>query len=74
MTRTSKPLPPSPPIKVSCKILHETAKAVLIEDLSERKHWIPLSQVTELHKVEEGLGEGSYVVMREWIAKEKDLL
>ena len=70
MTRVSSP--PNPQ-KILCTIIHETARAVLISVAGE-KHWIPLSQITELHKVNEGLGEGTYVKMKEWIAKEKGFI
>ena len=75
MIRISKQIAKLPLILVNikCKIIYETEKAILIQ-IDDEKYWIPLSQVFELHKVDEGLGEGSYVRMTEWIAREKGLI
>ena len=59
---------------VTCKVLRETEKALLIvpeyldtyENLENEGVWIPLSQVVSIHP--------DHVVMHKWIAEQKGLL
>jgi hypothetical protein len=57
----------------SCRFVGpETEKAVLIwEPLSDEEMWIPLSQVSSMHKGAKGEGT---IVVSTWIAKKKGLI
>jgi len=55
-------------VAVECTFIRETANAVLIEVESEQM-WIPLSQVSEMHK-----GKVGRIVMSQWIANQKGLI
>lgn len=53
----------------SCKKLAETDSAIKVYD-GENEHWIPLSQIEEMHFNRKG--EGTMVVS-DWIAEKKGL-
>lgn len=55
-------------VEIECRFLRETDNAVLIEVEGE-EHWIPLSQVSEMHK-----GKAGKIVMTQWIANQKGLI
>ena len=55
-------------VEINCIFLRETANAVLIEADGEEM-WIPLSQVSEMHK-----GKASKIIMSQWIANQKGLI
>lgn len=55
-------------VQVNCRFLRETANAVLIE-VEDKQMWIPLSQVSEMHK-----GSNGSIVMSQWIAINKGLI
>jgi hypothetical protein len=55
-----------------CTRVVETDNAVLIIDpLTKLRHWIPLSQVDEMHFDKDGNGT---IVMTAWIAKRKGII
>jgi hypothetical protein len=57
-------------VRVDCKVLRETDRAIEIEyDEGNRleRCWLPLSQVSEIHK------QDGYVVISDWIARTKGL-
>lgn len=61
---------PTPDVEIECSFVRETEAAVLIT-VHDENYWIPLSQVTEMHKA--GKGTGS-IVMSQWIANQKGLV
>lgn len=57
------------------RVVRETDKAILIrlardfeEDLED--YWIPLSQITEIHKD----GDDPYIICARWLAERKGLI
>lgn len=59
--------------ELSCEFVHETDNAILIKDpTNESEHWIPLSQVDEIHR-DKKTNFGT-IVMSDWIAKQKGLI
>jgi hypothetical protein len=56
-------------VNITCCIIRETDAAVQIEVEGE-EYWIPLSQVSQIHR--DAKGEGS-VLMTKWIAQKKGL-
>lgn len=57
--------------EMACVFITETDSAVLIEDpASDTQHWIPLSQVEEMHRNPDHTGT---IVMSQWIAGKKGL-
>jgi hypothetical protein len=55
----------------ACTFKRETDAAVLVYDhANEEEHWIPLSQVEEMHKDRDGRGT---IVVTDWIAQQKGL-
>lgn len=66
---------PRQTFSLACIVCRQTENACLIEDpASGDKHWIPFSQVEEIHwdKGQGPLGS-AVVVMTEWIARQKGL-
>jgi len=60
-----------PPINYAGKILHETAKAYLVEFTNDEvQRWIPKSQIREM--VMEG-DEWVFSVTNWWVSKQDDL-
>lgn len=55
-------------VEIECRFLRETENAVLIE-VEDEQVWIPLSQVSEMHK-----GSRGSIVMSQWIANQKGLI
>lgn len=53
------------------KIGRETDKAIYVELTSGEGHWMPLSQVHEIHRATED--KPASIVVSEWIAKQKGL-
>ena len=58
-----------PPVEVKGKILHETAKAILLE-VEGTGIWFPLSQTREIHRDSVNIYE-SRLVVEHWIAYAK---
>lgn len=57
-------------VTIECALLHQTAKAVLVED-EGKEIWIPKSQIVDGLPDVFGRGEIAYLEITEWIAKEK---
>jgi len=57
-------------VELSGEIKHETVNAILFWD-GDMEDWIPLSQVSEIHKKPNGSVE---IVVAEWIAKKKGFI
>lgn len=58
--------------EIACEFVHETDNAILIKDpMTEEEHWIPLSQVDEIHR--DNKTKSGTLVMSDWIAKQKGL-
>lgn len=58
--------------ELACTFVAETPRAVLIYDhATDEELWIPLSQVSSLHK---GANRDGTLVMSAWIAKKKGLI
>jgi hypothetical protein len=58
-------------VELSGKVLKETDKAALIHfSVVDETHWIPLSQVSEIHNDP----ETPTVVIASWIASKKGLI
>lgn len=55
-------------VEIECTFLRETDNAVLIE-VGDDQLWIPLSQVSSMHK-----GKTGKIVMSQWIANQKGLI
>lgn len=59
-------------VEISCRIVHETTSAYLIDGGIDENVWIPKSQVTEVADPDsKGLVK---MTMSEWIAGEKNLI
>ena len=56
-------------VEIKCKSIRETNSAVLIEVDGHEQLWIPLSQVSEMRKADDG-----HIVMSQWIANQKGLI
>lgn len=57
---------------IACHLVKETDNALLIRDpMSDESHWIPFSQIEEIHR--DPGGKTGTVVMSEWIARQKGL-
>lgn len=57
---------------LACHLVRETTAAILIKDpATDEQHWIPLSQIEEIHR--DANGHTGTVVMTEWIASQKGL-
>lgn len=60
-----------PSFEMACYFGHDTGNAVQITDPATGElHWIPLSQVLEMHK--DKMGHGT-IVMTAWIARQKGI-
>lgn len=59
-------------VRIDCKIIHPTARALLIEVEDAGQVWIPQSCIHEIH--DDKREDQGWVVMDEWIAKEKGIL
>lgn len=58
-------------VELSSKVLKETDKAILVHfSVVDKTHWIPLSQVSEIHNDP----ETPTVVIASWIAAKKGLI
>ena len=56
----------------ACEFVHETDNAILIKDPTDNtEHWIPLSQVDEIHRDKDK--KFGTIVMSDWIADQKGL-
>ncbi len=53
-------------IEIDVVILHETAKAIMVENYNEENVWIPKSQI-EIHN------DGLTIQIPEWLAIDKEL-
>lgn len=61
-------MPKPTEVEIECSFLRETDSAVLIA-VDDEQMWIPLSQVSEMHK-----GKNGKIVMSQWIANQKGLI
>lgn len=59
---------PGKEVEIERTFVRETDAAVLIS-VDDEDHWIPLSQVSSMHK-----GPKSTIVMSQWIANQKGLI
>lgn len=56
-------------VTIACRILKETAAAILIYDPeTDEQVWFPLEQVEEIHRDKTGFGR---IVVSDWIAEKK---
>lgn len=53
------------------RFVHETGSAILIKVEDDREVWVPLSQVSEIHRTK---GGGGTIVVSDWFARKEDLL
>lgn len=56
-------------VEIKCRFIRETEAAVLIK-VDGDEHWIPLSQVSEMHKV----GDDGRIVVAQWVASQKGFI
>lgn len=62
-------------VELAVRFITESGNAVKLYDFAtETEHWIPLSQVEEMHKPVGAFPKDGTIIMTDWIAKQKGLV